>query len=248
LPREYVQSESTLRFRQFPIYLVSSDGIVANSQVGTAQIWVAGSAAWTNCATVPIEVGNGFYVQQLTAGELGNLGEFAIRFKGSAALEFNMDGQVVGYSPYTSSVLVGSIAASVVNSAAFGSFFPQIIVASVQASVVNSQAFGAFQPRVIVASMETGVIRSVAVESSAANRIADHVWRRTYANARTSADGDAVAFRSPLGMVGKMVNRWATSGSTLIIYQEDDLTSTAPGGTQTITSTAGAEPITSLDT
>ena len=55
-------------------------------------------------------------------------------------------------------------------------------------------------------------------------------------------------FRSLLGAVGKLVNKWAISGSTLTVYQEDDATSTAPGGTQAITATAGADPITTLDT
>jgi len=81
-----------------------------------------------------------------------------------------------------------------------------------------------------------------------ANKIADHVLRRTYANARVSSNGDAVNFRSLLGAVGKLVNRWAISGSTLTVYQEDDATSTAPGGTQAITGDAAANPITELDT
>ena len=81
-----------------------------------------------------------------------------------------------------------------------------------------------------------------------ANKIADHILRRTYANARASADGDALNFRSLLGAIGKLVNKWSISGATLTVFQEDDLTSTAPGGTQTVTGTAGADPITTLDT
>ena len=59
---------------------------------------------------------------------------------------------------------------------------------------------------------------------------------------------DAVNFRSLLGAIGKLVNKWSISGTTLTITQEDDVTSTAPGGTQTLTATAGADPITALDT
>ena len=84
--------------------------------------------------------------------------------------------------------------------------------------------------------------------TAAANKIADFVLRRTYANARASTDGDAVSFRSLLGGIGKLVNRWNISGATLTVYQEDDTTSTAPGGTQTITTDAAADPITGLDT
>jgi hypothetical protein len=84
--------------------------------------------------------------------------------------------------------------------------------------------------------------------AAVANKIADHTLRRTYANARGSSDGDAVNFRSLLGAIGKLVNKWAISGATLTVYQEDDVTATAPGGTQAITSDAAADPITTLDT
>lgn len=97
-------------------------------------------------------------------------------------------------------------------------------------------------------ALATDAIGAAELSQAAANKIADSTLRRTYANARISTDGDAVNFRSLLGAVGKLVNKWAISGSTLTMYQEDDLTSTAPGGTQTVTGTAGADPITTLDT
>ena len=78
-----------------------------------------------------------------------------------------------------------------------------------------------------------------------ANKIADHTLRRTYANARASSDGDAVSFRSLLGAIAKLVNKWSISGTTLTITHEDDTTS---AGTQTLTGTAGADPITTIDT
>jgi hypothetical protein len=74
------------------------------------------------------------------------------------------------------------------------------------------------------------------------------VLRRTYANARASANGDALNFRSLLGAVGKFVNKIALSGATLTVYQEDDTTSSAPGGTQTLTTSASADHITGADT
>jgi hypothetical protein len=91
-------------------------------------------------------------------------------------------------------------------------------------------------------------IEAADLVTAAVNKIADHVLRRTYANARVSSDGDAVNFRSLLGAIGKLVNKWSISGATLTVFQEDDVTSTAPGGTQAITATAGADPITALDT
>ena len=78
-----------------------------------------------------------------------------------------------------------------------------------------------------------------------ANKIADHVLRRTYANVRASSNGDAVSFRSLLGAIAKLVNKWSISGTTLTITHEDDATS---AGTQTLTGTAGADPITTIDT
>jgi len=98
------------------------------------------------------------------------------------------------------------------------------------------------------ATRTLSTLAAATIEAAAANKLADHVLRRTYANARASSDGDALSFRSLLGAIGKLVNKWAISGTTLTIYQEDDLTSTAPGGTQTITATPGADPITTLDT
>lgn len=81
--------------------------------------------------------------------------------------------------------------------------------------------------------------------AAAANMLADHILRRTYANARASADGDALAFRSLLGAEAKLVNLTQVNGANLEITHEDDAT---VFGTQAITTTPGANPITKLDT
>lgn len=83
------------------------------------------------------------------------------------------------------------------------------------------------------------------IVAAAANTIADHTIRRTFQNACDSSDGDAKAFRSLLGAIGKLVNKVAVSGSTLTVYEDDDTTSL---GTQTVTTNAAADPITTLDT
>lgn len=83
------------------------------------------------------------------------------------------------------------------------------------------------------------------VAAAVANKLADHTLRRTFANARASSDGDAVSLRSLLGGLAKLVNKWSISGTTLTIFAEDDLTSL---GTQTVTTTGGANPITQIDT
>jgi uncharacterized protein YunC (DUF1805 family) len=83
------------------------------------------------------------------------------------------------------------------------------------------------------------------LKAAVANRIADHVLRRTYANVRASSDGDAVAFRSLLGAVSKLVNKWYFDTGELKLTHEDDST---VFGSQAVTTDGSAEPITELDT
>lgn len=101
----------------------------------------------------------------------------------------------------------------------------------------------------LVGNVTGNVLGSVAnlldVAAATANKIADHVLRRSYANVRASSDGDAVSFRSLLGAVAKLVNKWSIAGTTLTITHEDDTTSI---GTQALTATPGADPITQIDT
>ena len=85
----------------------------------------------------------------------------------------------------------------------------------------------------------------VVLSAAQMNSIADHVLRRTWANAEASSDGDTIAFRSLLGAVAKLVNRVAVAGSTLTVYRDDDTTSL---GTQAVTTNASADPITEVDT
>jgi hypothetical protein len=105
-------------------------------------------------------------------------------------------------------------------------------------------AAGSFGEGVIVSSITAGAIAAASIASAAGSKIADIVWRRTYANIRGSADGDTVAFRSPLGMLSKLVNKWSITTGTLTSTHEDDATSF---GTQAV-STASGNPITGLDT
>ena len=81
--------------------------------------------------------------------------------------------------------------------------------------------------------------------SAVANQIADHVLRRTWANAEASGDGDTIAFRSLLGAVAKLVNRVGITGTDLLTYRDDDTTVL---GTQALTTDASADPITGIDT
>lgn len=51
--------------------------------------------------------------------------------------------------------------------------------------------------------------------------------------------------RSVLNSLRKLMNKWSISGTTLTVYKEDDSTAAY---TQTLTATAGADPITAVDT
>jgi hypothetical protein len=99
---------------------------------------------------------------------------------------------------------------------------------------------------VSLSATTVGVVSSVTTFAAAAfTKIADVVLRRSLASALASSDGDAKSFRSLAGGIAKMVNKVAISGSTLTVYETDDSTSL---GTQAVTTSAAADPITALDT
>lgn len=104
---------------------------------------------------------------------------------------------------------------------------------------------GTFGEGVVVNSIASAAISAASIAAAAANKVADHVLRRTYANVRASSDGDTVSLRSLLGGVAKLVNKWSIGAGTLTVYHEDDTTS---AGTQTLTTSAGADPIVGIDT
>lgn len=136
---------------------------------------------------------------------------------------------------------VGSVATGGITAASFAANAisePAVAANTFTAAKFASDCFTA-------AKFATDFIGATELSAAAANKIADHVLRRSYSSARLSSDGDAVSFRSMLGSVAKMVNRWRVSGPTLAIYHEDD---TTIFGSQTLTATVGADPITEVDT
>ncbi len=84
-----------------------------------------------------------------------------------------------------------------------------------------------------------------AMDDASADKLADHVLRRSWANAAASANGDTLDFRSLLGAVAKLVNRIEIVGSTLTVYENDDTTAL---GTQTLASDPAADPVTGATT
>ena len=137
-----------------------------------------------------------------------------------------------------------TFAAGAIDNAAFN--VTETLTANPAAGGIVAASFGA--GAIDAAAIAADAIGTAELSAAAANKIADSTLRRTYANARASADGDAVNFRSLLGAIGKLVNKWSISGTTLTVFQEDDITSTAPGGTQALTTDAAANPIVTIDT
>lgn len=111
--------------------------------------------------------------------------------------------------------------------------------------VYDSLVAGTDALQVHANEITAGLITSTAIAASGANKIADHTIRRTFQNACDSADGDTKTFRSLLGAIAKLVNKIGPSGSNLQVFEDDDTTVL---GTQAITTDAGANPITVLDT
>ena len=108
-----------------------------------------------------------------------------------------------------------------------------VVVASINSAAITA------------ASIATDAIGAAEIAAGAANKIADHVLRRTQANVELSSDGDTLAFRSLYGAAAKLVNKVSISGSTLTVTQSDDATSL---GTQALTTSSTADPITGTDT
>jgi hypothetical protein len=97
----------------------------------------------------------------------------------------------------------------------------------------------------IANKLDVSIQAAADITTAVANKLADHIWRRNYSNIRASANGDSLAFRSPLGGISKLVNKWFFDSGDLVLTHEDDSTEF---GRQATTTSSSAEPITSLDT
>jgi hypothetical protein len=245
-------SEATAAQRRLFIHAVdATDGITAETGLtGAGRLSKNGAATAATTASL-VEVDNtnmpGRYYIEFTAAELDTIGIIEFRYKAAACAEVIARAQVVSFDPYSAADLgLTNLNATVSSRATQTSLdtvddFLDTEIAAIKAKT-DQLTF------TLANKVDSSLQAAGDLVAAVANKIADHTLRRTYANARGSSDGDAVNFRSLLGAIGKLVNKWAISGSTLTVYQEDDATSTAPGGTQTITATPGADPITTLDT
>lgn len=75
---------------------------------------------------------------------------------------------------------------------------------------------------------------STGINTTTANIIADHVWRRDLSNVEASSYGDTIVFQSPYTAICSHTNKVAFESSTLTVYQTDGIT--AIGGRVATTS------------
>lgn len=87
-------------------------------------------------------------------------------------------------------------------------------------------------------------IDSDSIAASAANKIADHVRRRTQANVEASSDGDALSVGSEYGMIQQcQESNVVDNAGYLTVYKTDGTTELAQ---RAITTDADAEPVTGI--
>ena len=109
-------------------------------------------------------------------------------------------------------------------------------------SVTTKTGYSLANGSIIAASFATGALSSDALSAAMANKIADHMRRRTQANVEASSDGDALDLLSQYGAIQQMQES-SVSGTTMTVKKTDGTTTL---GTRTLTSDADADPITGV--
>lgn len=91
--------------------------------------------------------------------------------------------------------------------------------------------------------IDAGIQNVGDITAAVCNKIADHLLRRSAAVAIASANGDTKSYKSLLGAIAKLTNRVDISGGTMTTYEPNGTTIL---GTQIVTSSPSADPITGL--
>lgn len=90
----------------------------------------------------------------------------------------------------------------------------------------------------------SGAITAASVAADAANKVADHVRRRTQANVEASSDGDTLGISSLYGMIQmNQESNLVDNPGFLTIYQTDGTTELAQ---KAVTTDASGEPVTGI--
>jgi len=87
-------------------------------------------------------------------------------------------------------------------------------------------------------------LTSDSVSSAAANKIADHVMRRSTANIEASSDGDTLNFKSLYGVAAQQTHKSAISAGNWIVYRANGSTTL---NTRSVSSSGSASPIVGAD-
>lgn len=180
-----------------------------------------------------------WFAANLTTGTAGDGASptFAVRKAGassSAAPTLTGTPTLLSHASYSDGsheIAVAATAANGFEAAATYGVFCSLLISS-----VNPNGFvGSFVLSPVNATAK-------AMDAAVANKVADHVRRRTQANVEASSDGDAVSVGSEYGFI-QQVQESAISGATLTIYKVDGTTSL---GTKTVASDASASPVTGV--
>lgn len=243
----------------------TASGLGATGLTVTCDIWEAGVEIVTGGAAS--ELGDGLYTYTLASGSVDAQTAYRAVFKTAGTADQQHVAARATVGRVDVSHIEGTDASDVLatlDDAVLAAVAALNNLSSAQAQTAAAAALTAYDPPTHaeltagLASADDATLAAIAalnnlsasqvwagITAAAARTIADHVLRRSWASAADSADGDALAFRSLLGAVAKLVNRVAISGATLTVYEDDDTTAL---GTQAVTSDADAEPITGVNT
>lgn len=183
----------------------------------TVDVWrvnTSGSATEVVTGGSATEIGDGLYYYQLASGSVTVEGEYVAVFKTA-----------------TSTVDQQHIPALWV-----------VQKAGVEKLVNATDAVGLADDAITAAKIAADAIGSSELAASAANKIADHVRRRTQANVEASANGDALDLSSEYGFI-QQAQESSRSGTTLTVKKTDGSTTL---GTKTLATDSGAAPITGV--
>lgn len=234
-------------------FLDDTDGKTAETGLTIAQANVrlskvdeangnAQAFAQTANAAAATHAENGYYTKVLDAADVDNKGRLILAVQVAGALPVWHEYTVVEANVFDS-LIAGSDNLDVeLATSATGS----ITATTFAAGAVNAAAIAtnAIDADALAADVATE-IAAATVTVANANKIADHILRRSFATAAGSADGDVKSFRSLLGAVAKLVNKVAIVANTLSVFEADDTTAL---GTQAVTTDPHADAIISVDT
>lgn len=130
---------------------------------------------------------------------------------------------------------------------ATGTWPGQTLTAAYDAAKTAAQAGDAMtleDAAITAAKFAADAIAAAAVAAAAANKLADHVRRRTQANVEASSDGDALAMGSQYGAIQQMQEaNTADNPGELTVYKTDGTTEL---GRLTLATDAAADPVTGV--